>query len=308
MASSRQTISFLMRRLDEAGIEPNTRHGQNFLIDLNLVGLLVDSADLSDRDVVLEVGTGTGSLTALIAEKVARVVTVEIDANIQQLAREELADFANVTMLHQDALRNKNNFSPKLLETVREKLAEVPDCRFKLVANLPYNIATPVLSNLLATDIIPFSMTATIQRELADRIIARPSTKDYSGLSIWVQSQCNAEIVRVLPPTVFWPRPKVESAFIHIVPDEEKRSRIVDNSFFHTFVRSLFFHRRKFLRSVLVAAFKNELEKPDVDEVLESLDLRGQLRAEQLDVETVIKLCEAMRQMHLKKLAQNAEI
>jgi 16S rRNA (adenine1518-N6/adenine1519-N6)-dimethyltransferase len=293
-----------MRRFEEAGIRPDTRRGQNFLIDLNLVRLLADAADLSDRDVVLEVGTGTGSLTCLLAQKAAHVVTIEIDAHLQQLAREELASFDNVTMLRQDALKNKNNFRPNVIETVREKLDQVPDSRFKLAANLPFNIATPVLSNLLETAIVPHSMTATIQRELAERIMAVPGTKDYSALSIWVQSQCDTEIIRVLPPQVFWPRPKVESAIIHILPREEKRAQIPDLGFFHTCVRALFFHRRKYLRSVVLSAFKHELDKAEVDDVLAKLDLQGDERAEQLDVMTVLNLAEALRQTLLQKSAQ----
>src|SRR6185369_3391183 len=106
---SNQTLSFLMRRFSEVGIHPNTRHGQNFLIDLNLVRLLVDAAQLEARDVLLEVGAGTGSLTSLMAPYVAAVVSVEIDERLHQLASEELIDFDNVTLLLRDVLRNKNN-------------------------------------------------------------------------------------------------------------------------------------------------------------------------------------------------------
>src|SRR5262245_46876604 len=109
MRSTRQTTTFLMRRFEEAGLRPDTRKGQNFLIDLNLLDLLADSADLGPHDVVLEIGTGLGSLTARMAPLVAAVVTIEVDSHLQQLAAEELAEFHNVTMLCQDALRNKNN-------------------------------------------------------------------------------------------------------------------------------------------------------------------------------------------------------
>lgn len=291
----RQTTSFLRKRLDDAGVRPDTRHGQNFLIDLNLVKLLVDSADLDRRDVVLEVGTGTGSLTALMAQRAGVVVTVELSAELHQLASEELVDFDNVVMLRQDALKNKNHLHPDLLTAVREQLAVDPQRRLKLAANLPYNIATPLISNLLTTDIVPASMTVTIQKELADRITARPSTKDYGALSIWVQSQCHAEVLRILPPTVFWPRPKVHSAIIQIVPQPHLRGRIPDLPFFHTFVRSMFFHRRKFLRSAVLSAFKKELSKPQVDAVLTELNLGPDARAEQLDVEQMLELCEHFR-------------
>jgi 16S rRNA (adenine1518-N6/adenine1519-N6)-dimethyltransferase len=293
----RQTTSFLRKRLDEAGVRPDTRHGQNFLVDLNLVQLLVDAAELDERDVVLEVGTGTGSLTAMMAQRAGVVVTVELSAELHQLASEELVDFDNVVMLRQDALKNKNRLHPELLDAVRKQLAVDPQRRFKLAANLPYNIATPLISNLLATDMVPDSMTVTIQKELADRITARPSTKDYGALSIWVQSQCHAEVLRVLPPTVFWPRPKVHSAIIQIVPQRHLIDRIPDRPFFHTFVRSMFFHRRKFLRSVVLSAFKKQLTKPQVDDVLAALKLGPDARAEQLEVERMLELCEHLRAM-----------
>src|SRR5687768_1960178 len=141
-SSARQTQSFLKQRFEEAGIRPETRHGQNFLIDLNLLDVLVKTADLSPDDVVLEVGTGLGSLTTRMAPLVAHVVTVEIDSNLFQLASEELADQTNVTMLRQDALKNKNTIDPGVLDAVRSQLSGQQERRFKLVANLPYNVAT----------------------------------------------------------------------------------------------------------------------------------------------------------------------
>jgi 16S rRNA (adenine1518-N6/adenine1519-N6)-dimethyltransferase len=171
-----------------------------------------------------------------------------------------------------------------------------PGRQLKLVANLPYNIATPVIANLLLIDPVPVSMTVTIQKELAYRIVAPPRTKDYSALSVWMQSLCDIEIVRIMAPTVFWPRPKVDSAIIHITPSNEKRSRIPDLVFYHSFVRSMFFHRRKFLRNELISAFKNQLDKPAVDALMESMQLGPTSRAEELDVDTMLALAETCRQ------------
>jgi 16S rRNA (adenine1518-N6/adenine1519-N6)-dimethyltransferase len=293
--SSRQTISFLRRRFAEVGITPATRYGQNFLIDLNLVEILAEAASLERRDVVLEVGTGTGSLTALLAARAGSVVTVEIDPLLYQLAREELISFPNVTMLQQDALRNKNHFHPVLLETLHRTMAAIPGSRLKLAANLPYNVATPILSNLLLTDIVPVSLTATIQRELAARIMAAPRTKDYSALSVWIQCQSDVQLIRELPPTVFWPQPKVDSAIIQIRVDLEKRARISDLPFFHRFVRGLFLHRRKFLRSQLASTLKPDLDKQAVDALLAEQSLSGKLRAEELSCEQIVMLGEAVR-------------
>jgi 16S rRNA (adenine1518-N6/adenine1519-N6)-dimethyltransferase len=138
-------------------------------------------------------------------------------------------------------------------------------------------------------------MTVTIQKELADRIVARPSTKDYSALSIWMQSQCEVQLVRVMPPTVFWPRPKVTSAIVHIVIRPDWREQIPDLKFFHSCVRAMFFHRRKFLRSVIYSAYKEWLAKSDVDEIMAELGFGDTTRAEELDVPTMLKLCEAIR-------------
>lgn len=296
MTTARQTQTFLIERFREAGLRPDIRHGQNFLIDLNLLELLVETAEIGPQDVVLEIGTGLGSLTARMAELAAAVVTVEIDPKLFALASEQLVDFENVEMLQLDALRNKNNLSDEVLEAVRSKMAGHPERRFKLAANLPYNVATPVLSNLLSVDPLPVSMTATIQKELAERIVARPGTKDYSALSIWMQSLCDIEIVRTMPPQVFWPRPKVHSAIIHIVPSSEKRAQIADIRHFHGFVRGLFLHRRKFLRSVLVTMLRDELEKPEIDRLLGDFGFAADTRAEQLDVPTLLKLADAVRQ------------
>ena len=292
---NRQSVSYLTRRFKEVGLRPDKRRGQNFLIDLNLIQLLANSAEVSDRDVVLEVGTGTGSLTGLLAPLAAVVVTVEIDSHLCQLASEELVDYDNVEMLHQDALKNKNNFDPRVLEAVQQHLDAAPERQFKLVSNLPYSVATPIIANLLSGDVTPTSMTVTIQKELADRILAGPGTKNYGALSIWMQSQCRVSLVRVLPPNVFWPRPKVDSAIIHIEVDSSLRDRIEDLNFFHQFVRSMFFHRRKFLRSVLISAMKGNLDKPAVDEIMDELGLAADSRAEQLDVERMLELSRAVQ-------------
>jgi 16S rRNA (adenine1518-N6/adenine1519-N6)-dimethyltransferase len=292
---ARQTKTFLLERFREMGIRPATRHGQNFLIDLNLVELIVEAAELTKDDVVLEVGTGTGSLTQMMAERAAGVVTAEIDAHLYELASEQLIDLPNVTMLKLDALRNKNNLDDRIMDAVGEQLAAAPGRRFKLVANLPYNIATPVISNLLLARHVPHSMTVTIQKELAERITASPSTKDYSALSVWIQSQANSEIVRILPPSVFWPAPKVSSAILRIVVDHHRRSKISDLSYFHQITKALFLHRRKYLRANVLAAMKRYLDKPEVDALLDDMGYAADTRTEQLDVPTLIALADRIR-------------
>ncbi len=243
---------------------------------------------------MLEVGTGTGGLTQQMAPLAAAVVSVEVDRNLHQLASEELFRFPNVTLLHTDALASKSRIEPAVLAAVEQLLRDGPGRRLKLVANLPFNLATPLISNLLALDRPPSTMTVTVQKEVGDRIVAQPGTKDYGALAIWVQCQCQAEIFRVLAPTVFWPRPKVSSAFVQITLDEKLRQGIPDRAFFHDFVRSMFFHRRKVLRSQLRSAQKR-FSKDQVDQLLTKLGLEPTLRAERLSPDEMLRLCEAVR-------------
>ena len=293
-SSEKQTLSFLSRRFRQAGIEPRTDLGQNFMIDMNLQRVLLETARLGPDDVVLEVGTGTGGLTQQMAPLVAAVVSVEVDRNLHQLAGEELFHFPNVTLLNTDVLKTKSRIEPAVLEAVQQQLEAGASRRLKLVANLPFNVATPLISNLLALDRPPQTMTITVQKEVADRIVARPATKDFGGLAIWIQCQCRAQMVRVLPPSVFWPRPKVSSAFVQIELDENLRQRIPDRPLFHEFVRSMFCHRRKMLRSELLS-IRKEFTKAGVDELLARQGLEPTLRAEQLATEQMLRLWEAVR-------------
>lgn len=293
--SDRQTLSFLSKTLQRAGLHPKTKYGQNFLIDLNLLDILIQGADLGPNDVVLEIGTGMGSLTKTLAARAGWVITVEVDRDLQKIAAKELGSYSNFNLLCFDALRNKNHLRVEVLQAVADAMAKIPGAKFKLVANLPYNVATPIISNLLHETPLVERMVVTIQKELGERIIAEPSCKDYSALSIWMQSQCDCEILRILPPSAFWPRPKVDSAILRIVPNASKRSSIVDLDFFHTRLRAMFLHRRKFLRSQLISAMQELMTKEQVDAVLDQLGLEPNLRAEQLTVQQMISLLESCR-------------
>ncbi len=293
----RQTATYLSKRLAAAGLRPVSRYGQNFLIDLNLVDLIARSAELRSTDVVLEVGTGVGSLTTRLADQAGAVLTIEIDANLHRLATEELKGRPNVRLLHGDALHNKNTLRPDLMEQIRDAMTRIGDeARFLLVANLPYNVATPIISNLMLETPPPSVAVATIQKELGERMIAQPGTKDYGALSVWLQSLCQCSIVRILSPKVFWPRPNVDSAIVRLDAVPQWRERIPDLRYFHEMVRALFFHRRKFLRSVVISAMKGRLDKGQVDEVLASLGHTETTRTEELPVSEIQKLVEALRQ------------
>jgi 16S rRNA (adenine1518-N6/adenine1519-N6)-dimethyltransferase len=299
-----QTRTYLMKKFEAMGIRPQTRLGQNFLIDLNLLRLLHESGNITKNDVILEVGTGTGSLTAPMAAKAAVVITVEVDPVMQNFAKQELFGRENVRFIKTDILKNKNRLRDEVLDVIREELAQ-PGAdgqkrQFKLVANLPYNVATPLISNLLLTDMPPSLMCVTIQKELADRITAKPRSKDWGALSLWIQSQCQAEIVRMMPPTVFWPRPKVDSAIIRLTLDEKRRNKIPDLKFYNEFCRAIFFHRRKFLRAELCSAFKNTIPKERIDGIMDEMQFGTTTRAETLPLKTMQRLCELCRRELLK--------
>ena len=292
--AQRQTRSHLMSLFERHGFHPRTDLGQNFLIDLNLIELIVRQADLGPDDVVLEIGAGTGGMTAFLAQEAGAVVSVEYDRNMHALAQEAVAGFDNVTLLQTDALKNKNRFARPVLEAVATALEATPDRRLKLVANLPYNIATPVVSNLVATDLPWERMVVTIQLELAERMIAQPGTEQYGALSAWLQTQCQTNLLRRLNPTVFWPRPQVNSAIVRIVPDAAGRDAIADRPFFQDFLRRLFQKRRKVMRSVLAGMYRKQLSKSEIDAVLQEAALGEQSRAEQLDPATLRTLANRM--------------
>lgn len=286
----RQTRSFLMSLFTQHGINPRGDLGQNFLIDVNLIEFVVRAAELGPSDVALEVGSGTGGMTAFLAEKAGRVISVDIDRNMSMLAAEAVQHCSNVTLINCDILKNKNSLDPQICDVIRHHVASLPNGRLKLVSNLPYSVATPVISNLLASDLPWERMVCTIQWELGEKMAAEPGTSNYAALSAWIQSQATVRILRRLGPNVFWPRPKVDSAIVSIWRDQEKADRIVDRRFFQDFLRRTFTLRRKFIRSVLSALYRRQLEKSDVDRLLEELGHTSSDRAENMDVATLIRL------------------
>ena len=292
----RQTQTYLRNLFAKKGIAPRHRFGQNFLIDLNIHDLIVKAAEVGPGDVVLEVGPGTGALTTLMAVNGATVIAVDIDPAMADLTREATSGMPNVRVLNLDALAGKNKLNAEMLDNVRSGLAVAPDRRFKLVANLPYNAATPIISNLLIhPELAPTRIVATIQLELAERMMARADTDAYSALSVLVQALTDAQLVRTLSPGAFWPRPKVDSAVVCLVPGASKKAGVGDLPWFHSVVRQIFLHRRKNLRRVIYSLWRDRwVDKAEVDALLDGLGLTGQVRAEAMSVPQHITLAAAL--------------
>jgi 16S rRNA (adenine1518-N6/adenine1519-N6)-dimethyltransferase len=262
---TKQDIELL---LAGAGTQPKHRLGQNFLIDLNLMRLLVESAHINEQDVVLEVGTGTGSFSEAIAEQCGRLITVEYDTALFGIAKSQLAKFENITQFNMDVLENKNTIHQEVLDAVKAAQNKFAG-RFLLVANLPYNVGSCVMANLISGLVTADGMYVTVQKEVADRMAAAPNHADYGTLSILMAATGTVHILRKLPASVFWPRPQVESAMVSYERDREKAEQIHDMRTFREIISLFMGHRRKMLRAC-VKFTEGNLEKvrhwPDIFE------------------------------------------
>ena len=243
-----QTKQDIERLLAGAGLAPNRRLGQNFLIDLNLMKMLAEAAHLTDQDVALEVGTGTGSFTEELAPRAGHVVTVEYDTGLARLAAARLAVFENVTVVQGDALENKNALNTEVLAAVEAARAQFAG-RLLLTANLPYSVGSAVMANLIVGPITADAMTVTVQKEVADRMAALPGREEYGTLSILMAATGHVQMLRKLPASVFWPRPQVESAMVVFERDPKKAAQIHDMATFRQTITLFMGHRRKMLKA-----------------------------------------------------------
>jgi 16S rRNA (adenine1518-N6/adenine1519-N6)-dimethyltransferase len=296
-SAPRQTQSYLRGLFEQHGIRPKNKLGQNFLIDLNLIDLIVRSAEVTRADIVLEVGSGTGGLTARLVQEAGAVLSVELDPSFCELVRDAVREGPRVILLQADALRRKNEMNPGIFEALNRLRERTGLEDVKLVSNLPYAVAVPVISNLLISDQTFTRMVVTVQLEIAERLTALPDSKAYGALAVLVQSLADTTIVRRLSPAVFWPRPKVSSAIIRIEPRPEKRAHVVEQVGsvvrFRNFLRDLYTHRRKNLRGALVGMPTSEHTKEEVDRKLVELGIPGTVRSEDLNVEQHLRLCAA---------------
>ena len=263
-----QTKRQIQELLSSAGVSPNRRLGQHFLVDLNLMRLLVESAQIGPRDVVLEVGTGTGSLTEALAQQAGHVVTVELDRTLSGIAQLRLAGAENVQVLNVDILAGKGAIHPTVAEAVTQAHARLCNIgpiypigpinpaqgRVLLVSNLPYDVASSVMIDLVKGPVTVDAMLVTVQKEVAERMTAPPGGRDYGTLSIFLQATGEVELRRRLRPSVFWPPPGVDSAIIRYLRDQDKSGRILDMDVFGGVVGLFIGHRRKMLRACLKQA------------------------------------------------------
>jgi len=291
--------------LDEAALRPQKRYGQHFLIDGNLMRMLVEAAELGPRDTVLEVGPGVGNLTELLVERAGWVVAVEVDPAIAEVARGRLAGATNLDLLVTDVLADKHTLSPAVLDAVAQRRAALGG-PMKLVANLPYAAATPLVAELLWRDEPPERLVFTVQEEVALRLTAEPSTPDYGPVGVFVQAVAEVDLVRRLAPSVFWPRPRVWSSMVCVRPSAERRGRIADLAVFRRTIEGLFGHRRKRAAKSLALSEKAWAAKGDLPfsagsaeawaARLSEAGLDPEARGEAYTVEEIIRLANWIAQ------------
>ena len=266
--------------LQGAGLHPRKRLGQNFLVNAGTLDAIVDAADLSPQDMVLEIGAGTGALTRRLSLSLARVIAVELDRGLFHILQSIFQGNSDVTLIHGDIL--------DLDLSVLIDMKPAPE-RIKVIGNLPYYITTPILMKFLdAASALPIQMILIMaQAEVGARIAASPGTKDYGALSVAVAYRSEAEILRRVPAASFYPKPKVDSVLVRLNIRPDPSVDVKDEKFFFSIVRAAFQYRRKILRNALQLACKAgevQLSADSVDRALLTLDIDAKRRGETLSI------------------------
>lgn len=255
--------------------------GQNFLIDDTVVDDIVEGSLVNKEDNIIEIGPGIGTLTKVLLEKARTVTAVEIDRELIPILNEELKSYNNFTLIHEDVL------NLDLKEVTKGK-------KVKFVANLPYYVTTPILIKLLEEDIDYTSITVMIQKEVAERLNAKPSTKEYGALSLLVQYHTETEIIRTVYPESFIPRPKVDSSVIRLIKRKEKPVDVTSTDFLFKVIKQAFAMRRKTLVNNLKSAgFKEEV----ITKAMEEANIEKGRRGETLTLEEFANLAESLWRM-----------
>lgn len=263
------------------------KFGQNFLIDTRVLERIIESAEITEEDCVLEIGPGIGTMTQYLAEAAREVVAVEIDKNlIPILQNDTLAAYDNVTIINDDILKVDIN------KIVQEKNNGQP---IKVVANLPYYITTPIIMGLFESHVPLKSITIMVQKEVAERMQVGPGTKDYGALSLAVQYYAKPEIVANVPPNCFIPRPNVGSAVIRLTRHDVPPVEVKDEAYMFALIRASFNQRRKTLLNGLTNAGNLGVTKEQITEALEQMGLPATIRGEALTLEQFGELSNLLK-------------
>lgn len=262
--------------------------GQNFLIDVNILENIIHHAKIDKTAGAIEIGPGIGALTEQLAIHADKVVAFEIDQRLLPILEDTLGAYSNVAIMHQDIL--KADVKTIIKDHFKEGQA------IHVVANLPYYITTPILMKLLRDRLPVDSITVMIQKEVAERMAAKPNSKSYGSLTIAVQYYTYAKVVMTVPKTVFNPQPNVDSSILQLELREEPAVYVDDEEFFFGIVKGSFAQRRKTLRNNLANYFADAFDKAAIDTILQGIGIDGGRRGESLDIEEFAMLANAFYQ------------
>ncbi|BDG34130.1 Ribosomal RNA small subunit methyltransferase A [Parageobacillus caldoxylosilyticus] len=276
--------------LDQYGFSFKKSLGQNFLIDTNILRKIVDAAEISSETGAIEIGPGIGALTEQLARRAKKVVAFEIDQRLLPILADTLSPYGNVRIIHQDVLK------ADIHQVIADEFTDVAD--IMVVANLPYYVTTPIIMKLL-TDRLPIrGMVVMLQKEVADRLAAKPGTKDYGSLSIAVQYYTEAAVVMTVPRTVFIPQPNVDSAVIRLIKRKQPPVAVNDEAFFFQVVRASFAQRRKTILNNLVNNLPNgRAMKEQIEISLANASIDPRRRGETLTMEEFAALSNVLRNL-----------
>ncbi len=261
------------------------RFGQNFLIDGHVLDKIVDAADITKDDYVIEIGPGIGSMTQCLCERAGKVTAVEIDRDLIPILKETLAGYDNLNIINDDILK---------VDIASLIAAHNGGRKAKIAANLPYYITTPIVMTLLESRVPVSSITIMVQKEVADRMQAVPGSKDYGALSLAVRYYSKPHIVANVPPNCFIPRPKVGSAVICLKVFDEPEVKVKDEKLMFKLIRAAFNQRRKTLVNSIANAGDIDFSKQDIADALDDMKLPQTIRGEALNLEQFAALADRL--------------
>ena len=267
-------------------IKANKRFGQNFLIDDNILENIVKSAEITNNDLVIEIGPGLGNLTEYLLEKAAYVILVEIDNNMINILNDRFKNNNNYILLNDDILKVNVD---EIIENIENKLNRKFE-KIKVVANLPYYITTPIIFKLLQNENRINEITVMVQKEVAERIVAKNKTKDYGILTLMVNYLGTSDIKLIVPNNSFIPAPNVTSAVIKIT--KNKRYTVKDEELLFKLINSSFAQRRKKIINSLESTKFLNMSKPELEKLFNECNISLNARAEELELQDYIKIVD----------------